>query len=108
MYVPAPAHVCVTFNLGLLKRHYQELCNSLPKDVTKTKAKLLQNGCMLPTCAIEKITPIINPEIVNQKIVNFLIIHCKDDNEIINFCDLFEKLVENPFLIHNVEMLRNG
>ena len=94
-------------NLGLLKRHYQALCNGLPKDVTKTKARLLQNSWVLPSCAIEKITSIINPEIVNQKIVNFLITGCKDDHEMIHFCDLFEKLVEKPFVIY-VEILRNG
>ena len=95
-------------NLGLLKKHYRALCHSLPEDVTKTRAKLLQYSRVLPSSAIEKIAPAANSETVNQKIVNFLIISCKDDSEIIHFCDLFEKLVENPFFIHNVEMLRNG
>ena len=95
-------------NLALIQRHYQALCNSLPRDVTITKKKLMQYKKLLPSCALKKITPTINPEIVNQKIVNFLIISCKNDSEIIRFCDQFEKLVENPVFIHYVEVLRNG
>ena len=95
-------------SIDLFKRHYQALCSSLPKNVEKTKARLLQYSRVLPSCAIEKITSTINPEIVNQKIVNFLIISCKNDEEIMHFCDLFENLVENPLFIHYVEVLRNG
>ena len=92
----------------LFKRHYQALCSSLPRDIQRTKARLMQYSSVLPSSAIEKITPDIAPEIVNQRIVNFLIISCKDDKEIIHFCDLFERLVENPLFIHCVEDLRNG
>ena len=94
--------------LDLFKRHYQALCGSLPRDVQKSKAKLLQYSRMLPSSAIEKITQNIAPEVVNQRIVNFLIISCKNDKEIIDFCDLFEKLVENDLFKHCVEVLRNG
>lgn len=89
----------------LFKRHYQALCSSLPRDVQITKARLLQYSEMLPSSAIEKITTSIDPEAINQNIVNFLIISCKNDEEIILFCDLFEKFVEIP---HFMEALRNG
>ena len=92
----------------LFKRHYQALCGSLPRDVQRTKDRILHYHRVLPLSAIEKITPSTAPEIVNQKIVNFLIISCKNDEEIIHFCDLFENLVENPLFVHCVEALRNG
>ena len=99
--------ICVPV-IDLFKKHYQALCSSLPRDIEKTKARLLQYSRVLPSSAIEKITPNINAEIVNQKIVNFLIISCKNDEEVMHFCDLFEQLVENPLFIHYVEVLRNG
>ena len=98
----------IIITIGLFKRHYQALCSSLPRDVERTKAKLLQFSRILPSSAIEKITTDIAPELVNQKIVNFFIISCRDDQEVIHFCDLFERLVENPLYTRCVEVLRNG
>ena len=54
------------------------------------------------------ITTDIAPELVNQRIVNFLIISCQNDREVIHFCDLFEILVENPLYTYCIEILRNG
>ena len=74
----------------------------------RTKGRLLQYSRALPNSAIEKIVPDIAPEIVNQKIVNFLIISCKNDGDVMDFCDLFERLVENSLYKRCVEALRDG
>jgi len=90
---------------GVIKKHYPALCNSLPKDAQKSISKLRQSNTPIPKDVIEAVASCGSPEIVNQRMVTCFIVSCNDDEEFFLFCDLMEKLVENPLC---VEALRNG
>ena len=92
--------VCVI--IGVMKRHYPALCNSLPTNAQNSILKLRQYNKMLPQEAVEAIASCSS---VNERMVTCFIVSCTGDEEFFWFCDQMEKLVENP---HCVEALRNG
>ena len=88
--------------IGVIKRRYPALCNSLPVNTQNSILKLRQYNTMLPQEAIESIASCSS---VNERMVTCFIISCRNDEEFFWFCDQMEKLVENPYC---VEALRDG
>lgn len=90
--------------VGVIKRHYPALCNSLPMDPQKSILNLRQYNRMLPQEAVESLAS-CGSEMINQRMIDCFLISCSGDDEFFYFCDQMEKLVENP---HCIEALRNG
>ena len=72
-----------------------------------TLGKLVQIGNVNDE-AIEWISSAPTAIIGNQRVLDFVILAIKEEDALLEFCDIIEKLIEHPALLKLVESLRNG
>lgn len=72
-----------------------------------TLGKLMQLGNVNPD-KVDWISSAPNSTTGNQRILDFLILDLDGESNMLDLCDLLEKLIEHPVLRKVVESLRNG
>jgi len=93
--------------LAALKKHYNNLWRSFPDDHMITLSTLCE-ACNVQSEAIEMITACRSSDEANRTILNYIIFITKGDQQIMEFCNLMQKLINNPRLSKITSDLRSG
>ena len=93
----------------MLHSHYDTLWQSFPKDHLITLSRLC-NLLPVDEGLVETIAlyPISDHDVANRRVLNAALSNVKRDNELLGFCVLVEKLIENPDKAKMMEKLRSG
>ena len=111
-------HVCCVFIyihtylctvVAVLKKHYDGLCNCLPKDSTVTLNRIKQH----PPAAghvrgVEEQLLLLPPDHANAMIIVLFIKHLTTDVDVLSFCDIMENVVDNSTSESFIHTLRSG
>ena len=92
--------------LAVLKKNYIRLCHCLPQDYMRTISKLQR----LPQTCIDlsNLTDLPTVDLINEKLVGFLMTVIQSDMDALQFCDIMENLVDCNSSTTDIEILRNG
>ena len=93
--------------LAILKKHYHNLWRSFPDDHMMTLSTLCESFNVHPE-AIEMVTACRSSDEANRTILNYIIFITKGDHQIMEFCNLMQKLINNPRLSKITSDLRSG
>ena len=93
--------------LAILKKHYHTLWRSFPDDHMMTLAIMCDSFTVHPE-AIEMITRCRTSDEANRTILNYILFILKGDHQMMEFCNLMQKLINNPRLSKITGDLRNG
>ena len=107
MYVHTWACVYSTA-LAILKKHYHALWMSLPDDHLITLIVLSDVAKNLNPKLIQVVTTLRSPEHANQLMLDYVIFILKGDQQMMAFCNLIEKMINNPALSKVISALRTG
>lgn len=89
----------------MLKKHYQTVLKSLPKDHMTTLGRLSQST-ELSDQTVDQVISCSSSEESNQQILDYLIVSIKSSDGLLDFCSSLEKLLEESSAV--VEPLRDG
>ena len=93
----------------MLHSHYDTLWQSFPQDHLITLSRLCD---LLPVDErlVETIAlyPTTDQDVANRRILNAALSNVKRDSELLGFCMLVEKLIENPEESKIIVKLRSG
>ena len=93
----------------MLHNYYDTLWQSFPQDHLITLSRLCD---LLPVDEglVETIAlyPTYDHDVANKRILNAALINVKRDSELLGFCMLVEKLIENSEEAKMMEKLRSG
>ncbi|XP_065903832.1 uncharacterized protein [Dysidea avara] len=92
--------------LAILKKHYHNLWRSFPDDHMMTLSTLCESFNVHPE-AIEMVTACRSSDEANRTILNYIIFITKGDHQIMEFCNLMQKLINNPRLSKITSDLRS-
>ena len=81
---------------------------SLPDDRMITLTTFCQSCKNVDPDIVELVTVVPNSEQANQIILNYVIFILTGDQQMLAFCDLMQKLINNPALSKVVSALRLG
>ena len=99
---------CITpLALAVLKKHYNSLWRSFPEDHMITLSTL----CGVVTIneeIVDLLTCIPTSELSNRTILDYIIYTMNGEDQLMNFCDLMELLINNTRLSKVVGELRKG
>ena len=89
--------------VAVLKKHYYNLLKSLPDNYMVTMEKLCQSGVAKNSDqTVNAILSWPNAEFANRKILDFLIGCINNDQDLLEFCDRMEALVNIEDVVHDV------
>ena len=93
----------------MLHSHYDTLWRSFPQDHLITLSRLC-NLLPVEERLVETIAhyPISDHNMANKRILNAALSNVKRDSELLGFCALVEKLIEDPGKARMIEKLKNG
>ena len=93
----------------MLHSHYDTLWQNFPQDYLITLSRLCD---LLPVDErlVETIAlyPTTDQDVANRRILNAALSNVKQDNELLGFCVLVEKLIDDPAQATMMEKLRSG
>ena len=93
--------------LILLKKYYTKLWRSLPEDYMNTVTKM-KHLITLPDGIINYFNELPTINLINERIIGFLMSRIKSDADAVEFCDIVEKLVNSKSSTIDIEAFRNG
>ena len=96
----------VVLVLAVLKKNYTNLCHCLPQNYMKTLNKLRLLGYTDDVLNI--FTTLPNTDLINDAIVGFLMATIKSNEQVLQFCDYMDNLVDSESSKTLIEILRNG
>ena len=89
-----------------MKKHYEGLCNCLPHDCTVTLKNIRKCG-NVPD-GLESRLAILPPDHANGMIIALLIKPLSDDVDVLQFCDIMEKIVDSDASREFISNVRFG
>ena len=81
---------------------------SLPDDHLITLTVLSDEAKNLNPKLIQAVTALRSPEHANQLMLDYIIFILSGDQQMMTFCDLMEKMINNPALSKIISALRTG
>ena len=94
--------------LAILKKHYHALWRSFPDDHLVTLTVLCDECKNVDPDIIQSIASLQSSEQANKFMLDYVILILKGDQQLMAFCDLMEKMINNPALSKVVSSLRTG
>ena len=101
-------HMWLFSALAILKKHHHALWKSFPDDHLITLTVLCDECKNADPYVIELVTSLQSPEQANKIMLDYIISIMTGDQQIIAFCDLMEKMINNPALSKIISALRTG
>ena len=96
-----------THFVGIIRKHYYNLCESMPSDHMKSITILLQLK-VLHDKALQSICSCPTVGSKNELILDTLIFVCAQDGDFLLLCDMLQALSEEAAMNEAVEAFRNG
>lgn len=93
--------------LAALKKIYPSLLKSLSSNHTTTLGRL-QKAVKVPEQKVESFNSAPNSDVGNEMIMSYLIGLIQTENDIVNFCDVLEKMIGDKGKCECVSDLRSG
>ena len=94
--------------LAILKKHYHALWRSLPDDHLVTLTVLCDECENINPEITQMVATLQSSEQANEIMLDYVIVILKGDQQMMAFCDLMEKMINNPALSKVVSSLRTG
>lgn len=102
-------HVCgYSTALAILKKHYNALWRSFPDDHLVTLTVMCDECKNVDPHFTQVVASLQSLEQANKTMLNYIILIVNGDQQIMAFCDLMEKMINNPALSKVVSSLRTG
>ena len=108
-YICIYIHTYSTTGRTMLYSYYDTLSQSFPQDHLITLSRLC-NLLPVEERLVETIAhyPTSDHDVANKRILNAALSNVKRDSELLGFCALVEKLIEDPGKARMIEKLKNG
>ena len=99
--------LCLYLALEVLKKHYNTLWRCFPDDYMLTLTTMCE-VCTVGDGIPELITLLQTPEDCNQTILNYIISITKGDDQMMAFCNLMEKFINNTRFSKIISAFKKG
>ena len=100
-------YVCTYLALEVLKKHYDTLWRCFPDDYMLTLTTMCE-VCTVGDGIPELITLLPTPADCNQTILNYIISITKGDDQMMAFCNLMEKFINNARFSKIISAFKKG